>query len=89
MAYCYILRSERSGRFYVGHAEDVERRLADHLRGHVVSTRGKGPWEIVHVEKFTDRAAACAREREIKSWKSATRISELCGLERPAKREGR
>lgn len=77
MFYCYILRSQRSGRFYVGHAEDLEARLHDHNRGHVTATRGKGPWVVVHSELFGSRSEAAAREREIKSWKSRGAIEAL------------
>ena len=47
MFFCYILESTKSGRFYVGHAEDLERRLVEHNNGRVVATRNKGPWEVV------------------------------------------
>ncbi|MBM4162740.1 MAG: GIY-YIG nuclease family protein, partial [Ignavibacteria bacterium] len=30
MFYVYILRSRRTGRFYVGHTDDVAQRLVEH-----------------------------------------------------------
>ena len=92
MFYCYILESHRNHRFYVGHAQDLDRRLHDHNRGHVTATRNKGPWKVVHYEGFATRAMASRREREIKGWKSAALIRELIagsGLGRPDNREGR
>ncbi len=74
---CYVLQSQKSGRFYIGHCEDVQLRLYDHNRGHVRATRNKGPWAVVYTESFHTRPEAAAREREIKSWKSRGAIEAL------------
>lgn len=66
---CYILQSQKSGRIYTGHCEDLAQRLHDHRRGHVVATRGKGPREVVYQETFASRSEAAQRERERKAWK--------------------
>src|SRR5205823_5913126 len=42
----YVLRNRQS-RFYIGMAEDVEYRLAQHNAGESQWTKGKGPWELV------------------------------------------
>lgn len=73
----YILQSQSSGRFYIGHTADLVRRLQEHNEGQTVSTRNRGPWQLVHKEPFETKSAAYAREREIKSWKSAARIRDL------------
>src|SRR5216684_5991134 len=46
MAFVYILQSETTGRFYIGSTDDLERRLAEHLRGHSPATRGRGPGNL-------------------------------------------
>ena len=89
MFHCYILQSAKSERFYVGHAQDLEIRLSEHNSGKVVSTRNKGPWTLIHSEPFSTRSDAMKREIEIKRWKSAAKIRERVGLERPENREGR
>ena len=43
----YILQSAKSGRFYIGHTEDIESRLYRHNSGMVTATRNKGPWRVV------------------------------------------
>ena len=73
----YILQSESSGRFYVGCAEEPAARLSEHNRGQTKSTRGRGPWLLVHQEQFRTLAEALARERQLKSWKSHRSIQEL------------
>ena len=77
MYYCYILQSEKSGRFYIGHAADILVRLSEHNTGKDMATRSKGPWKIVHSEEFSSRFDAAKRERKIKSWKSAILIRKL------------
>ncbi|MGH9861279.1 MAG: GIY-YIG nuclease family protein [Candidatus Acidiferrales bacterium] len=73
----YILQSQKSGRCYVGHAEDVVYRTAEHNGGKVTSTCNKGRWELVYREEFATRAEAAARERQIKRMKSHRWIERL------------
>jgi len=79
----YILRSEKSGRYYVGSTNDLDRRLHEHNIGHTPSTRNKGPWVVVYSERAQTEAEARKRERQIKSWKSRVRIEELISLRLP------
>jgi predicted GIY-YIG superfamily endonuclease len=48
----YVLRSEKTGTRYIGCTESLERRLIEHHSGQTKSTRGKGPWELIHSETF-------------------------------------
>ncbi len=77
MWWVYILQSETTGRFYVGHTNDLERREVEHNSGQTKSTKNRGPWKVVHREPFDAKEAAYARERQIKSWKSHRSIQEL------------
>jgi len=77
MAFVYILQSETTGRFYIGSTDDLERRLAEHLRGHSPATRGHGPWKLVYKEQFDTIVEGRRREYEIKRWKSAKLIQAL------------
>jgi len=51
-AFLYILQSQTSGKFYVGSTDDLDRRLSEHARNYTPSTRGRGPWTLVHKEEF-------------------------------------
>ncbi len=82
MAAVYILRSEYSGRFYIGCAENPVERLAEHNRGQTKSTSGRGPWQLVYREQFSTLPEALRRERQLKSWKSHRSIQELIEAER-------
>jgi putative endonuclease len=81
MFYLYILQSESSGRYYIGQTDNLDRRLAEHNNPECISSkttkRFKGPWELVYSEKYPNRSAAMARERQIKAWKSRKAINEL------------
>src|SRR5260370_585133 len=39
----YVLQSESSGKFYIGSAQDLPSRLAEHNRSHSPYTRNRGP----------------------------------------------
>ena len=73
----YILQSETTGRYYIGSALDLGRRLSEHQRKHSPYTRGRGPWRLVYQEEFETLAEARRRERGVKSWKSHRSIQEL------------
>lgn len=56
------------GSLYTGYTTDVERRIDEHNEGEGARyTRGRTPVELVHVETFPTRSAACSREAEIKA----------------------
>jgi len=73
----YVLQSESTKRFYVGCTTQVTNRVAEHQRGQTLSTRGRGPWKLVHQEDFDSLFEALRRERQLKSWKSHRSIQEL------------
>jgi predicted GIY-YIG superfamily endonuclease len=78
MFWVYILENPQ-GRFYVGHTDDLPTRLHSHNRVDKLGgkfTRKNGPWKLVWSETHPSRAAAMARERQIKQMKSATWIRE-------------
>jgi len=63
----YVLRCG-DGSLYTGYTTDVQRRLEEHRAGDGARyTRGRGPLELVHVERFEDRSTAMSREHEIKT----------------------
>jgi putative endonuclease len=67
----YVIRSQSSNRIYIGHTEDLERRLLQHNDPQntlsLYTKRFKGPWEAVYSERHSDRSAAMRRERYLKN----------------------
>jgi putative endonuclease len=86
MFYVYILRSLLNARFYVGHSDDLARRVKEHNLGMCHYTRHWRPWELVYIEPFQMRTEAMKRERDIKRRKSRKYILGL--VARYARQEG-
>ncbi|MGA7306237.1 MAG: GIY-YIG nuclease family protein [Rhodothermales bacterium] len=67
MYYVYILKSETLDRTYVGHTNDVQRRLLEHNSGNVPATANARPWTLEIYLAFDTRPKAIAFERYLKS----------------------
>jgi predicted GIY-YIG superfamily endonuclease len=65
MAFLYILQSETTGRFYVGSTPDLQRRLAEHLRGHALATRSRGPCAPRAIRDVAECAASRIGNQEM------------------------
>ena len=63
----YILVSQKNNWLYIGLTNCLDRRLAEHNRGYNRSTKGKGPFALLHQETFASRAEARQREKSLKS----------------------
>ena len=72
--FVYVLRSETTGRLYIGHTKDVGRRLREHESGQSPSTRRRGPWTLIYSEAFATRGEAMRHERWLKSLKNPARV---------------
>jgi putative endonuclease len=64
--FVYVLRNNES-RLYVGFTSDLDKRVQQHQEEKAGWTRGRGPWELVYYETYTDRSLAMSRERSLKS----------------------
>jgi putative endonuclease len=83
MAYhFYVLRSETTGRFYVGHTENLTRRIFEHNNNRTRSIKNRGPWTLFHSEEFPTRSEASQRERYVKQMKSRPYIEALARASR-------
>jgi putative endonuclease len=60
---CYLLRSQKTGRRYVGSRENVTEHTRRHNAGDSKATKHGVPWVLVHSEGFGTRAEAAQRER--------------------------
>ena len=77
MFYVYVLRSEKTGRRYVGSTQDIEERLQQHNSGQSLATRHGAPWKLIHHEEFPTRAEAVGRERFFKTGKGRDFLDQL------------
>jgi len=86
----YILQSIKTGRYYIGSTNNLERRLLEHTCNKTKSLKGKAPFKVVYTEMCPSCSAARRRELEIKSYKGGNSFKQLLEtshtscLERPA-----
>jgi putative endonuclease len=66
----------RGGYFYVGHTDDLERRMAQHEAGVTPGfVRDHWPAALVWSCEFPSRYEALAMERRIKGWSRAKKLA--------------
>ncbi|WP_288989234.1 GIY-YIG nuclease family protein [uncultured Sphingopyxis sp.] len=70
----------RGGAFYIGHTDDLERRVAQHASGAVAGfTSDKLPVALVWSQDFPTRIEALEAERRIKGWSRAKKMALIRG----------
>jgi len=67
MYYLYILKSTVDADLYIGSTSDLRRRLAEHNKGLVPSTKNRQPLELRYYEAYTKERGARQREKSLKS----------------------
>ena len=77
MFHVYILRSEKTGRRYVGSCEDLEDRLQRHNAGESKATKHGAPWRLLLSEQFRSRAEANKKERFYKTGRGRDELDAL------------
>jgi putative endonuclease len=77
MFHVYVLKSQKTGRRYVGSCENLETRVKRHNLGHSKATRHGVPWALVHTETFSNRADAARKERYYKSGRGRDEFDQL------------
>lgn len=80
MFYVYLLRSMKNGSLYIGHTNNLSRRLLEHNSGANQSTKNRGPFDLVYYEAYKALEDAKHREEMLKLFGRA-----LGGLKRRIK----
>ena len=62
----YILFSEKLNRYYVGHTNNIEKRLTTHNRGGKKYTTKGIPWVLIEKYNCASRSEAMQLEKKIK-----------------------
>lgn len=77
--YTYMLLCA-DGKYYVGHTENLEVRIAQHQSGLIGGyTSRRRPVELVWSENFQTRYEALSAERQIKGWSRAKKQALIRG----------
>ena len=76
--YCtYALYSYDSSRLYIGQTNNLIRRLREHNKGKVESTKLYRPYKLIYVEEHLTRENAVKREKELKTTKGRKFLKQL------------
>jgi putative endonuclease len=67
MFYVYILLSKKDNRFYIGMTNDLKRRIREHNRKKVRSTKYRLPLKLICYEAYLTKKEAERRELYLKS----------------------
>ncbi|WP_088310006.1 GIY-YIG nuclease family protein [Novosphingobium sp. B 225] len=69
--WCYILRCA-DGKYYTGHTDDLDRRIAEHhVGGYCSFTTKRRPIELIWADSFPSRYEALDAELKVKKWSRA------------------
>jgi putative endonuclease len=81
MYYVYILQSLKTGKLYIGHTDNLARRVEEHNSGWGSKyTRQNGPWTLLYSESCPDRSSAVKRELYLKSTQGSQEKKKLAGV---------
>ena len=86
MFYCYILRSEKTGRRYVGSCQDLDNRIHRHNKGESKATKHGMPWILLRAEEFPTRSGATRRERYYKTGRGRDELDRIVAERSPRRR---
>jgi len=73
MYYVYLIRSKKTGKFYLGYTVDLRNRLNKHNTGKAVATKMGAPYELLYYEAYRAKKDAIAREQALKHHGQAIR----------------
>jgi len=75
--FVYILKSKKTGAYYLGSSKDVGRRLKQHNAGLTRSTKKYLPWEVIFVKKYEEISQARKMEYKLKKMKSRIILEKI------------
>lgn len=77
--YLYILECA-DGTLYIGHTDNLDRRLRQHDEGKAGSyTASRCPLKLLHIAEFETRIEALTMERKLKRWSRAKKLAYIAG----------
>ena len=79
MFYTYVMRSRVSGRYYTGSTSNLQARVQQHNSDESVSTKNRGPWDLIYQEEFATLAEAVRREHYFKTGRGREEIKKRTG----------
>ena len=75
--FVYIIYSASRDRYYVGHCQNLDKRILDHLNSRSGYTKGVKDWELKWKLELATRSEAMLLESKIKKKKSRRYLESL------------
>jgi len=75
--YVYVLQSMKKGNLYIGYTTELKKRLEEHNRGTVFSTKPYKPWNLIHFEGYRNNEDAQRREKYLKTSQGARLLKRM------------
>ncbi|MGH8396719.1 MAG: GIY-YIG nuclease family protein [Gammaproteobacteria bacterium] len=80
MAFTLYILECVDGSLYIGHTDNLDRRLAQHHLGlGCTYTATRRPLRLIHAEVFESRYTALTVERKLKDWSRAKKLAYMAG----------
>ena len=67
MFYTYVLQSTKDKKLYTGFTNNLRKRLMEHNKNLVLSTKGRGPFHLIYYEACMNKFDAAQREQYLKT----------------------
>lgn len=77
--FTYVLRSKKDSKLYTGCTRQLQKRLDEHNLGYNLSTKGRGPFELIYFEACQSKEAALKREKQLKSGRGKQYLKNRLG----------
>jgi putative endonuclease len=77
MYHTYILKSEKTKKYYIGYTSNLSQRIRNHNSSKNASTKPGIPWRMVYSESFQEKKLAWLREKQIKCYKGGEAFKKL------------
>ena len=82
MFHVYVLKSQSTGKIYIGQTANLDKRLKRHnlmlpTKSSGYTYKNKGPWKLVYKEVMPTRKAAMIREKALKEHQGRQFIKRL------------
>ena len=80
MHWIYILKSEKDKNLYIGCTGDLSKRITQHQKGLVRSTKNRLPIRLIYKERYDDVYEAFRKERFYKTPKGKRELKKHWGI---------
>jgi len=67
MNYTYVIQSKKDKKWYTGGTNDLRKRFKQHNNDQVLTTKGRGQFDLIYYEACLNQQDAYAREKYLKS----------------------